>query len=152
MKRDHSDESMVEKKSTVIKNSSKISWIAFVLSVLAAFLSACGNLFLKITEENKMKVVLIRNGMQFLILLPVLTWRKTDLVVMDLKVMLLALLRGIMGPSVLIFVGFSMNYLSLGDAMAIFYTYPVFVGFFACLCLNGKIVSQNFLSYPVKFL
>ena len=126
------------------KKRSKTAWLGYTLSVLGAFSSASGNLFLKITDENKINVVLIRYGLQFLILLPILTGRKTDLIIKDKKMTFFVLFRGFLPPLIMMFNGFSMKYLSLGDTMAIFYTYPVFVGFFACLCLNGKSIKIGF--------
>ena len=134
------DDKTDEKNCVENKQRNKTVWLGYFMSLLTTIFSASGNFFLKITNENKMTVVLIRNGLQFLFLLPVLTWRKTDLIVMDAKLMVLVFFRGVVGSVLLIFIGLSMNYLSLGDAMAIFYTYPVFVGFFACLCLKGKSV------------
>ena len=124
------EEGIVEKKP--------YSWLGYVFALIAAIGSATGSLFFKITDEDKMKVVLIRSILQYLILYPAITWKKGEIVTSNAKTNALLLVRGLLFPTTFGFVGFSLDYLSLGDSMAIFYTYPAMVGLFACICLKGK--------------
>ena len=113
------------------------SWTGYILAFMAAMCNAAGAFCFKIIQENKMKVVLIRNMSQFLIIVPIMTYAGIEFWGSDTKTNLLLLLRGIISPIVMTLLGNSMNYLSLGDAIAIFYTYPVLVGIFAWICIKG---------------
>ena len=128
-----------ETKEAVIdvKKEGSNSWTAYVFGVAAAMCSALGNFFLKITQEDKTKAVLIRMLLQYLFLVPFMTFRKIDFVTKGLKTNVFIMIRGILGGAIMILLGYSMNYLPLGDVMAMFYTYPVLVVFFACICLKG---------------
>ena len=122
------------------------SWIGYVFGVAAAISSAFANFFFKITHEDKTKAVLLRMLLQYIILIPFMTIQKIDFVINDLKTNVFILIRGFLSSAVMIFLGYSLDYLPLGDAMAIFYAYPVLVVFFACICLKG---IKNDVKYKI---
>ena len=124
-------------QSLILSHKPVRSWTGYVFGLLAAMSSSTGSLFFKITDENKMIVVLVRNVLQFLLLVPVMSFKKVNLSGKTWKTNLLIFLRGILSPSAMIAFGFALNYLTLGDANAIAYTYPALAGFFACICLKG---------------
>ena len=117
------------------------SWTGYVFAMLSAIASATGSLFFKITDENKMIVVLVRNMLQFLLLVPLMSFQKIEFVGKTTKTNILLLLRGILSPFAMTGIGLAMNHLTLGDTMAIFYTFPALTGFFACICLKGESIG-----------
>ena len=133
-----SNKNFVRDSKKSIEKTKPSSWLSYFFTLIAAFSSATGSLFLKMAVEDKMKVVLIASMLQYLFLYPVLTWKKLETITPNVKTNALLLIRGLLFPTTFAFVGFSMDYLSLGDSMAIFYTYPAMVGLFACICLKGK--------------
>ena len=125
------------KNASKEKVKSVRSWIGFLFAILAAISSATGSLFFKIVDENKMIVVMIRSIFQFLLFIPIMTVTGKEFAGKDRSTNLLLLIRGSLSPIMMTLIGSSMNYLTLGDAMAIFYTYPALVGVFAWICLRG---------------
>ena len=126
-----------DKNSSQVKSSKVRSLTGYLLAFASSLSNAGGAYCFKTAGENKLRVVLIRNMFQFLILLPIMTSLKKDFWGSNIKINLLLLLRGILSPIVMTLLGTSMNYLTLGDAIAIFYVYPAFVGVFAWICIRG---------------
>ena len=119
------------------------SWSGYLFGILAAIATASGSLFLKLTEEEKLKVVVLRSGLQFVVVLPLITYQKVILHGPNLHINILLIIRGLLGPVGLTFLAYSLNYINLGDAMAIYNTFPALVVFFACVCLKGKLCIGN---------
>ena len=113
------------------------SWTGIVFGFLAAIITSFGSIMLKITDENKVIVILLRMLFQFIVLLPVVQILKIEYSGPNIKINLLLVLRGVLSPCVTICLALALTYLPLGDSTAIFYTNPVFTVFFACLCLKG---------------
>lgn len=113
-------------------------WTGYLFGAFAAITSATGSLFFKMIDENKLKVVLARYLIQYLILIPIMSYKRIEFSAYDAKTNLLLLLRGFLSPLAMSCLGLSLNYLSLGDTMAIYYIYPSLVVLFACLCLKGE--------------
>jgi len=89
-------------------------------------------------DEHKVKVVLFRVLFQFIVLMPIVSYKKVGVVGPNLKTNLLLLLRGFLSPCITISLALALIYIPLGDSTAIFYTSPALTVFFACLCLKGK--------------
>ena len=124
-------------KSQKTKPKSARSWIGYLFALISAMSSAIGSFFFKTVDENKLVVVMIRSMLQFILFLPAMKFARQELAGENATTNLLLLLRGILSPVIMTMMGFSMNYLTLGDAMAIFYTYPALVGVFAWIILRG---------------
>ena len=124
------------------------SWTGNAIALLASTISATGSLLMKMTDEDKMLIVLMRCVIQFLTLLPLASYKRLDLTGGNLKTLALIMLRGLFSSVSMNTYAESLKYLPLGDAGAISYTYPVFVTIFACFCLNG----MNFTLKTVDLL
>ena len=123
------------------KNSKRCKYLpgsGLLFSFAGAVVSAFGAFLLKTIQEDKMKVVLVRGMLQYIATMPIVTYTKSGVVAPTMKTQVLLVLRGLLAPTVMGMLGYSMNYLTLGDAMTLYYTYPIFVLLFACLCINGK--------------
>ena len=118
------------------------SWTGYAFTFLASVFAAIASLLIKITAEDKVLIVLLRYT-QFLVLLPITTYKKVDVLGGNVKTFGLLLLRGIMGSVSMNTYAEALKYLPLGDAGAIVYTFPVFVMLFACMCLKGKIIVNT---------
>jgi len=114
------------------------SWSGIVFGFLAAITTSFGSIFLKMVDEHKVKVVLFRVLFQFILLMPIVSYKKVGVVGPNLKTNLLLLLRGFLSPCITISLALALIYIPLGDSTAIFYTNPALTVFFACLCLKGK--------------
>ena len=122
------------------KGQKSKSWTAYVCVLIAAVCSALSNFSMKLSEpEEKALFVLIRCGMQYLILYPYICYTKMEMIESSKWTALLLCVRGLTGSLGMFSLAFSLNYLSLGDAIAIFYTFPVLVGLFGWLCLKGNL-------------
>ena len=121
------------------------SWTAYVFILLATICSALSNFGMKLSGPNeKALFVLIRCGMQYLILYPYIAFTKKEILESRAATSILLFTRGLSGSVGMFSLAFSLNYLSLGDAIAIFYTFPVLVGIFAFIFLKGELVySKN---------
>ena len=124
--------------NSTTKETKTRSWSGIIFGFLAALLTSFGSIFLKIADEHKTKVVLLRVLFQFLVLMPVVSYKKIGVITPNLKTNLLLILRGFLSPFISISLALSLTYLPLGDCTAIFYTNPALTVFFACLCLKGK--------------
>ena len=115
------------------------SWTAYIFILVAATCSAFSNFSMKLSgPDEKALFVLIRCGMQYLILYPYIAYAKVKMIESNIATTLLLITRGLSGSIGMFSLAFSLNYLSLGDAIAIFYTFPVLVGLLAFLFLKGK--------------
>ena len=124
--------------NSTTKETGTRSWSGIIFGFMAAFLTSFGSISLKIADEHKTRVVLLRVLFQFLVLMPVVTYKKIGVITPNLKTNLLLILRGFLSPFISISLALSLTYLPLGDSTAIFYTNPALTAFFACLCLKGK--------------
>ena len=133
--------SSVSSKEQNLKSATKQQsrkWTGYIFAVFSAFMNANGAMFYKMTSDNKLKVVLIRFICQYLIILPMMSYKRISMSGDNLQINILLLLRGILSPLAMSFIGISLNHLSLGDSTSIFYTFPSLVVFLACLFLKGK--------------
>lgn len=120
------------------------SWIAYLYIIIGAICSAVSNLCLKLSKpEEKANFVLVRCILQFIILYPYITCKKLDVVRAESQSNLLLLARGLCGSLGMLSLALSLKYLSLGDAISIFYTFPVLVGIFAFLFLKGEMIAKT---------
>ena len=136
----HSSSSSTASKTSVKKPKTR-SWTGIIFGFLSALSSSFGSVFLKMSDEHKIKVVLLRVLLQFLVLMPVVSYKKLGVITSKSKTNLLLILRGALSPCISSCFALSLSYLPLGDSTAIFYTNPALTVFFACLCLKG---TQNF--------
>ena len=127
-----------ETESDCEKSENTRSWTAYVYALLASLFAATGGLLTKIAVEDKMLIVLMRSMMQFLILLPMTTYKKIDVLGSNAKTLILLILRGVLGSIGMNTYAEALKYLPLGDVGAIVYTNPILVTLFACICLRGK--------------
>ena len=109
-----------------------------IFALLSAVAGAAASLLIKTFREEKVFVVLLRGLFQFLILFPIASYKKVDLLGPNWKFLILLIARGFAGTISTVTLAMSLRFLPLGDATAILYTYPVIVMFFACICLEGK--------------
>ena len=129
------------------RNDRKRSWIGCCFGLLAAIFTSLASLILKITDEHKILIVLTRSMFQYIMLMPIVQYKKVSVIGSSRKVTLLLLLTGFLTAIVSICLALALSYLSLGDTYAIFYTNPAFTVFFACICLKGK---MNFVPVYVE--
>ena len=115
------------------------SWTGCFFGFLAAITTSFGSLIIKMTDEPKVLMVLTRLMFQYIMLMPIIQYKKVGVVGKTRKITLLLLLRGFLTPIVSICLALALDYLSLGDTYAIYYTNPAFTVLFACICLKGEI-------------
>ena len=124
-----------EKESSTSVNS----WTGDVFALLAAIATAAGTLLIKMSPEDKLLIVMLRSMMQFLVLLPVVTKKKTNILGSNWKITMMLVMRGTLGSISMTLFAVSLNYLPVGDATAIFHVHPALVLLFACVFLKGKL-------------
>ena len=132
-------------------NDRSRSWTGCLFGFLAAITTSFGSLILKITDEHKVLMVLTRLMFQFIMLMPVVQYKKVGVVGKTRKIAFLLLVRGLLTPIISICLALALSYLSLGDTSAIFYTNPAFTVFFACICLKGKISNAQSIIISILF-
>ena len=115
------------------------SWTGCLFGFSAAMMISFAALILKITDEHKVLITLTRLMFQYIMLMPIIQYKRVDVLGATRKLTLLLLLVGFLGPIVAICLALALNYLSLGDTDAIFYTNPAFTMLFACICLGGEV-------------
>nr|XP_009861270.2 solute carrier family 35 member G1-like [Ciona intestinalis] len=120
------------------KNCPRLSRLTGLLyATVAAIFAAVASLLTKYTTTAEAsQFVLFRCIVQYLFLLPVITYRRTSVIGDKSSLLKFILMRGACGSFALTLLFVAIQRLPLGDAVAISYTYSVLVGFFACLCLK----------------
>ncbi|CAK8678083.1 unnamed protein product [Clavelina lepadiformis] len=112
-------------------------WLGYIFMVSGSLCIAFAGILLKGAKEaTKTHMLLLRCILQYLMLVPVLTYRKTNVLGPDVKTFLCLLGRGLFGSVSGVFFYSSLNILTFGNALAIFYTSPAMIGILACIFLK----------------
>ncbi|CAK8678085.1 unnamed protein product [Clavelina lepadiformis] len=135
------------------KNSVRPSMLGFFLAVLAALLQALSGICLKAAlGAEKTQMLIFRCIMQYLYLAPVIQYKKIDVFGPDRKSVCFMIIRGVTGSFAGLFVTMSLDSLSLGTTLSIFYIYPALVGLFACICLKENCSLVRILLTAITFV
>ncbi|CAK8678082.1 unnamed protein product [Clavelina lepadiformis] len=112
-------------------------WLGYVFVLLSCLCVSFAGILLKgSTGATKTHMILLRCIMQYILLVPVLTYRKTNVLGSDIKTFLCLVGRGLFGSLASVFFYLSLDTLTFGNALAIFYTSPAMIGILACICLK----------------
>lgn len=114
------------------------SWAGYTFALLSSIASAAGVLLIKMSPADKMLIVLLRSMIQFILLLPLVTKKKIDILGSSKTITAMLVMRGTLGCITMTIYAVALNFLPAGDATALYHIYPALVMLFACICLKGK--------------
>ena len=115
---------------------------------LATLFSASNSLIVKLLKESSpYQTHFARVSIQFIVLIPLISYRKESIITNNWSTNRFLLIRGALGiPAYLCFL-YGIQFLPLGDAVSVSYCHVTLVGIFACTCLKGKTKLNIFVIF-----
>ena len=118
------------------------SLIGLACSFLATLFGATGSLIVKFLEDSSpYQIHFARVSIQFIVLLPLISYRKESIITNNWSTNVFLLIRGALGIPAYICLLYGIQFLPLGDAISISYCHVTLVGIFACICLKGETLN-----------
>ncbi|CAK8678088.1 unnamed protein product [Clavelina lepadiformis] len=129
----------VNEDSNPKKKPTRSLMFGYLFSVVSALCMALSGICLKLAAgAETTQMVVLTSIIQFLYLIPLITYKKINVLGPNLKTVGFLTIRGVAGSVSIIFFAMSIQHLPVGTVTSIAYIYPALVGLFAWVCLREK--------------